>query len=51
VEFFKLVQEDWETAYVNTYGLNQGQMLSIPFIAVGIFMMIRAYRIVPGEKI
>jgi prolipoprotein diacylglyceryl transferase len=51
VEFFKEVQEQWELDYLDQYGLNQGQMLSIPFIVVGIFMMIRAYRLVPGEKI
>jgi phosphatidylglycerol---prolipoprotein diacylglyceryl transferase len=51
VEFFKIVQEKWELAYLEQYGLNQGQMLSIPFIVLGIFIMIRAYRTVPGEKI
>jgi prolipoprotein diacylglyceryl transferase len=51
VEFFKEVQDDWEHYYVNHYGLNMGQMLSIPFILIGIFIMIRAFRLTPEEKI
>ncbi len=38
IENFKEVQESWE----NNYALHQGQMLSIPFILVGIIFMIRA---------
>ena len=51
VEFFKEVQVAWELDVVAQYGLNQGQLLSIPFILLGIFIMIRANRTVPGEKI
>ena len=38
IENYKEVQESWE----NNYLLHQGQMLSIPFIVVGVFFMIRA---------
>ena len=37
VEFLKDVQEPWEHAMVETIGLNQGQMLSIPFILLGLY--------------
>ncbi len=39
VEFIKEVQEGWELSMVNTIGLNQGQMLSIPFIALGLYCL------------
>ena len=37
VEFLKDVQEPWELDMVSFIGLNQGQMLSIPFIVVGLY--------------
>ena len=37
VEFFKDVQETWEISMIETIGLNQGQMLSIPFILLGLY--------------
>lgn len=37
VEFLKDVQEPWELDMVSAIGLNQGQMLSIPFIIVGLY--------------
>lgn len=39
VEFFKEVQEPWELGLQQTILLNQGQLLSLPFIAVGIFLL------------
>lgn len=40
VEFFKEVQEPWEQAMVSAIGLNQGQMLSLPFIALGLYCLL-----------
>lgn len=37
VEFLKEVQEPWEQTMVGVIGLNQGQMLSIPFVAIGLY--------------
>ena len=37
VEFLKEVQEPWELSMVETIGLNQGQMLSIPFVVLGLY--------------
>ena len=39
VEIFKEVQEPWELAMVETIGLNQGQMLSLPFIIIGFYCL------------
>lgn len=47
VEFFK----ENQVAFENNLPLNMGQILSIPFIIVGVFILIRSYRIAPGEKI
>lgn len=47
IEFVKEVQVPFEQGMA----LNMGQLLSIPFIALGIFIMIRSYRIQPGERI
>lgn len=44
VEQVKLVQEPWELGMVEAIGLNQGQLLSIPFVAVGLWLIIRAMR-------
>jgi len=41
LEFFKEVQESWEKAYL----LDMGQILSIPFIALGIYLLLRARRL------
>ncbi len=46
IEFLKEVQEGWENDMVNAIGLNQGQMLSIPFIIIGVWMLIKP----PGKK-
>ena len=40
VEFFKEVQEPWEVAMQQAIGLNQGQVLSLPFIALGLYCML-----------
>lgn len=37
VEFLKDVQEPWELTMVSAIGLNQGQMLSIPFVILGLY--------------
>ena len=39
LEFIKNDQEAFEAGHV----LNMGQLLSLPFIALGIFLIIRAY--------
>ena len=36
VEIFKEVQEPWELEMVSAIGLNQGQVLSIPFVIIGV---------------
>lgn len=40
VEFFKEVQEPWEIIMQQTIGLNQGQLLSIPFVALGLYCLL-----------
>ena len=40
VEFFKEVQEPWELAMQQTIGLNQGQLLSIPCVALGLYCLL-----------
>ncbi len=44
VEFFKEVQVPFEVDLVAKYGLNMGQLLSIPFIIAGIIILIRGLR-------
>lgn len=39
VEFLKEVQEPWEQGMVAAIGLNQGQLLSIPFVVLGIYCL------------
>ena len=39
VEFFKEVQEPWELHMQGLIGVNQGQLLSVPFILVGLYCM------------
>ena len=39
VEMFKEVQEPWELEMMENIGLNQGQMLSIPFILLGLYCL------------
>ena len=39
VEMFKEIQEPWELEMMENIGLNQGQMLSIPFILLGLYCL------------
>ena len=45
IEYVKNVQVDWEYEMIANYGINQGQLLSIPFILLGcglvIYSMVR----------
>ncbi len=45
IESVKLVQEPWELKWVETIGLNQGQILSIPFILAGLYLIFRRNKI------
>lgn len=40
VEFFKEVQEAWEINMQHLIGVNQGQLLSVPFIVLGLYCML-----------
>lgn len=42
IEYVKNVQEPWEITMRQNYGLDQGQLLSIPFIILGIVLIYRA---------
>lgn len=44
VEFVKNVQEPWELAMRNACGMDMGQVLSIPFIVLGMWLIVRAMR-------
>ncbi len=44
VEYVKNVQESWEVAMRQSIGIDMGQMLSIPFIVLGVWLIVRAYR-------
>ncbi|MCQ2287866.1 MAG: prolipoprotein diacylglyceryl transferase [Muribaculaceae bacterium] len=44
IEYIKNVQEAWEIQMRATWGIDQGQLLSIPFIALGVWMVARAMR-------
>ncbi len=44
VEFVKNVQEPWEIAMRQSIGMDQGQLLSIPFIVLGVWLIVRALR-------
>ena len=41
VEYFKNVQESFEEGMVNSIGINMGQLLSVPFIIAGIWLVYR----------
>jgi len=47
VEFVKNVQVPWEISMVQTIGLNMGQLLSLPFIALGIYLIYRSKKLGP----
>ena len=42
IEYLKNVQVGFEEQMIAQYGINMGQALSIPFILIGIFFMVRA---------
>ena len=44
IEFLKNVQEAWEVGLRQSCGLDMGQILSIPFIVLGIWLVVRAMR-------
>ncbi len=44
IEYIKNVQEPWEIAMRDSWGIDQGQLLSIPFIVLGIWLIVRALR-------
>ena len=44
IEYVKNVQEPWEIAMRARLGLDMGQLLSIPFIVLGIWLIVRACR-------
>ncbi|MBR1551272.1 MAG: prolipoprotein diacylglyceryl transferase [Muribaculaceae bacterium] len=44
IEYVKNVQEPWELAMRATWGIDQGQLLSIPFIVLGVWLVVRALR-------
>lgn len=44
IEYIKNVQEPWEIAMRANWGIDQGQLLSIPFIVLGIWLVVRALR-------
>jgi len=44
IEYIKNVQEPWEITMRQTIGMDQGQLLSIPFIVLGLWLVIRALR-------
>lgn len=44
IEKIKIVQESWELSMIDSIGINMGQLLSIPFIIIGIVLIVRAIR-------
>ena len=44
IERIKIVQEPWELKLIESVGMNMGQLLSIPFVIVGIWLMVRALK-------
>lgn len=44
IEYLKNVQEIWEISLRQSIGMDQGQLLSIPFILLGLWLIVRAYR-------
>ena len=44
IEYIKNVQVMWEVGMQATLGINQGQQLSIPFIILGVWLVVRALR-------
>ena len=44
VEGIKNVQERWEYDLIAQWGVNMGQLLSIPFVLAGLALIVYAYR-------
>lgn len=44
IEYVKNVQETWELGMIESIGINMGQLLSVPFIIVGIYLIVRSLR-------
>lgn len=44
IEYVKNVQEPWEVDMIANYGINMGQLLSIPFVLIGIGLVIYSLR-------
>lgn len=44
VESIKIVQETWELELIASIGLNMGQLLSVPFVLVGLYSIWSGYR-------
>lgn len=42
IEYVKNVQEPWEVGMIESIGMNMGQLLSVPFIVVGVILIVRA---------
>jgi len=49
IEYLKEVQEPWEIGMINNYGINMGQLLSIPFVLFGTWLIWNALK--KGGKI
>ncbi len=49
IEFVKNVQEPWENDLIAACGMNMGQLLSVPFIILGVVMIIYAMRRPPMQ--
>ena len=50
IEYVKNVQESWEIAMRQNWGVDQGQLLSIPFVILGIWLVVRAFRRPPEAE-
>ncbi len=44
IEYVKNVQEPWEIGMREAIGMDMGQVLSLPFIVVGVWLIVRALR-------
>jgi len=42
IEYLKNVQEPWEIDMISNYGINMGQLLSIPFVLIGAVLVVIA---------
>lgn len=42
IEYVKNVQETWELGMIESIGMNMGQLLSVPFVIIGIYLIVRA---------